>query len=52
MDRLPACDSQKGPDGKLKYNLEWPNFVKISSQTPKNPQNLLFVIQLPSFLPG
>ena len=25
MDRPPACDSQKGPDRKLKSNLEWPN---------------------------
>ena len=24
MDRPPTCNSQKGPDGKLKSNLEWP----------------------------
>ena len=27
MDRPPACDSQKGPDGKLKSNVEWPNIL-------------------------
>ena len=25
----PACDSQKGPDGKLKSNLEWPNMTYL-----------------------
>ena len=30
MDRPPACDSQKGPDGKLKSNLEWPTMDKQS----------------------
>ena len=36
MNRPPACDSQKGPDRKIKSNLEWPNILMTSCSESKH----------------
>ena len=36
MNRPPAWDSQKGPDRKIKSNLEWPNILMTSCSESKH----------------